>query len=175
MFRQKGMLSYLMKDLLPDRIFEWIIISILIFAAILVVGAGIAVWPIVISIKNYESSLSSLCKAVFLSNLPLFAVYLMVPICCEIADKESKFQLSFIINLLIGAVANMFILISNQPVLSGVEVPVFLLTLLWLIISFLFSWILTVLPAFLAAIVVKLLSGLVSLIAECATNYFNAR
>ncbi len=146
MYRQKSIIDRLRTQIIHDRILTSILSAYFTINLLLILLAGVAVWPVILTLRGIDSPLAGLCDTIYRTNLPLLVVYLVIAGAFTLFERQFKVMNIVLINIGIGAIINLVMLMTQRYVIQGVDGPNFMLTLLWFIISFMFSWILTLLP-----------------------------
>lgn len=149
-YRYGGFLNYFHEQLRRDRITTAILTAVATISAILILLMGISVWPAVFSWMNGEGTAAALCAAVFRTNLLLLIVYLVITAVFLLYEHGFSFIKTVLINVCIGAFANLVMLLLQQRLVFGAQdTGVLINGLVWFIASFFFSWILPLLPVML--------------------------
>lgn len=157
MYRQHSFFDRLRSQIIHDRILTSVLSAYFTINLLLILLAGVAVWPVILSLKGTDSPAAGLCDTVYRTNLPLLAVYLMISGAFMLLERHFKALNIVVINMGIGGIVNLVMLMTQRYVIQGVDGPNFMLTLLWFIISFMFSWILTLLPVLVICGLAKLI------------------
>ena len=158
MNRQRGLLSFIQQQIVRDRVTTAILSTFVTVSSILILLMGISVWPAILSRMNGEGTAAALCRAAFRTNLVLLIVYLVITGAFLLYEHGFSFVKTTLINVCIGGLVNLVMLLMQQRlVLGGEEAYGFMNELLWFIVSFLFSWILALLPALLIGGVAQLI------------------
>ena len=158
MYRQNH--SYwdrLRSQIIHDRILTSILSAYFTINLLLILLAGIAVWPVILTLKGMDTPIAGLCNTIYRTNLPLLAVYLVISGAFMLFERQFKALNIVLINIGIGGIVNLVMLMTQRYVIQGVDGPDFMLTLLWFILSFMFSWILTLLPVLVICGLAKLI------------------
>ena len=123
--------------------------------AIMMLLAGLAIWPAVIYGATAQTAFHALCRNVLLCNVFLLVFHVALAAVLLWFDKHFSFVKTVLITLSAGGVFNLIVLLSQSGAfLSNTGVD-FTLTLLWFILSFFLSWVLALLPAVLVAGIAK--------------------
>ena len=160
MNRSISLLDRLHSHIMRDRFLTSILTVYFTISALMILLASVAVWPVVLTFMNSDVMISSLCQTLYRANLPLLAVYLVISTLFMLFEHGFSFFKTELINVIIGGLVNLVILMTQQYTLQGAEAHSFMFTLLWFIISFLFSWILALLPSALACGLAKLIHAI---------------
>ncbi len=160
MYRQNSFFGRLRTQIIHDRILTSILTAYFTVNLLLILLAGVAVWPVILTLKGMDSPIAGLCNTIYRTNLPLLAVYLVISGAFMLFERQFKVLNIVMINISIGGIVNLVMLMTQRYVLQGVEGPNFMLTLLWFIISFMFSWILTLLPVLIICGLAKLIHAM---------------
>lgn len=140
-----------------DRILTAILTAYFTVTLILIMLAGLTIWPVILTLMNSDAAVAPFCAAVFKANLPLLVVYFVVAGVFMFFERSFSFGKTMLINVGIGGFVNLIVLIMQRYSLAGMDLPNVMLSLLWFIISFFLSWILAILPSMLIGGLAKLI------------------
>ncbi len=157
MNRSISLLDRLQRHIMHDRFLTSMLTVYFTISALMILLASVAVWPVMLTFMRSDAMISGLCRTVFQANLPLLAVYLVISTLFMLFEHGFSFFRTEFINIIIGGLANLVILMTQRYALQGADMPNFMFTLLWFIVSFLFSWILALLPSALVCGLTKLI------------------
>ena len=156
-YRYGGFLNFFHEQLRRDRITTAILTAVVTISSILILLMGISIWPAIFSWMNGEGTAAALCATVFRTNLLLLIVYLVITTVFLRYERGFSFIKTVLINICIGAFANLVMLLLQQRfVFKAQDTGVLINGLLWFIASFFFSWILPLLPVILIGGIGKL-------------------
>ena len=154
-------LGNLHMQMMHDRFITAILTVLLTISSILVLLAGIAVWPVVCGLMNGNGILSEVCGTIYRTNLVVFIIYIAISGVFAFFEHGFSFIKTTLINVCIGIIVNFVMLMSQQRVIQeATELSAFMATLLWFVVSFLAAGILTVLPALITGGIAKMIHTL---------------
>ena len=157
MNRSVTLLDRLHSHIMHDRFLTAALTVYFTISALMILLASIAVWPVTITFLHSDTMISGLCQTLFRANLPLMIVYIVISGLFMLFERNFSFLKTTLINVIIGSLVNLVVLLVSKDLVQGPGIPSFMFSLLWFIISFLFSWILAILPSALACGVAKLI------------------
>lgn len=150
-------LYYLLERHEHDQVLTVIITAYFTFVLILMLLAGIAVWPVMLSGSGSDSVFAPLCRTLLTGNLLLLTVYVLCAAVLLWFDRSFSLVKTALINLGTGGVVNLVLLLSQSGALhSGADADL-MLTLLWFVLSFFLAWVLALVPAVLVAAAAKVI------------------
>ena len=130
---------------------------------LLLLAAGIAIWPVVIYGLSMEG-IAALCQSALTTNLILLTVYVLCAAVLLWFDRNFSMLKTALLNLGLGGMVNLILLLTwriDIPSNTGVD---FMLTLLWFICSFFLAGVLALLPALAVAGIAKIIHSVFFLI-----------
>ncbi len=160
MYRQTGFYHRLHTLIIHDRILTSILSVYFTVNLLFILLAGLAVWPVILMFKGAGTPIASLCETIYRTNLPLLLVYLVISGAFMLFERGFKFIRTELINIGVGGLVNLIMLMTQRFTIQDLAVPSFMLTLLWFIVSFMLSWILTLLPSSLICGLAKLIHAM---------------
>lgn len=147
MYPQSGLLNRIRAQIIHDRILTSILSAYFTINVLLILLAGAAVWPVILTFKGNETPVAGLCETIYRTNLLLLLVYLVISGAFMLFERGFRFVSTELINIGVGSLVNLIVLMTQRFTIQGLEASSFMLTLLWFIVSFLFSGILALLPS----------------------------
>ena len=155
--RNHTIFDRLRTQIIHDRILTSILSAYFTINLLLILLAGVAVWPVVLTLKGMDSPIAGLCDTIYRTNLPLLAVYFVISGLFMFFERRFRFLRTELINIGVGGLVNLIVLMTQRFMLPEAEASNFMLTMLWFIISFMLAWILTLLPSMLICGLAKLI------------------
>ena len=153
----QGFFSYLVHRIELDR-FAMIILTMLVtLLAVFSLLSGVVIWPVVFSGHSESPEIVSLLTALKYGGLVTIILDLVVSASVMLVSrKKFSFVRVLLINLLMGWVVFMLFICTHNEVLSTVGVEEFNGKLMWFCFAVMGSYMLSVLPAVIAAGLAKL-------------------
>lgn len=157
MRRRNTYLHYFLERQEQDRGMTVLITAYFTLMLLMMLVAGIAIWPVMFYGASSGASLAPLCQSLVNANLLLLTAYVILAAVLLWFDRSFSLVKTALINLFIGGVVNLALLLSQGSGLTSGPEAGFMMTLLWFILSILLSLVLALLPAVLVAAVSKLI------------------
>ncbi len=157
-------------DFIVSRLNRDIILSNAVTAFLLItvaisLTAGIAVWPVVWELHYKTSSVGVVCCNILKAGYIITPVCFFISLLVMIFDRQ-EFSLPRILLLNLGIfwLAASVFMITQQSVLSIFPENSFMITLLWIVISFFAGYILAVIPVILVSLIVMIIYKILDMI-----------
>ena len=138
-----------------DHLFTAGFTALLSIVGLLSLLAGIAVWPTVVELSATESALSAAASSICMTGWIATAVCAIISLILAFAQKQA-FSVGriFLLNIILLWIVYFAVMIAQQGLINLVLQPSFTTSLLWIMASLFFGYVLAVVPAIIITVLV---------------------